>query len=102
MFAKRKELTRFQKVVLCILVAMAGLFGVLTAAVQGSWQVYFACLLLSLPVAAMTAFPEELFLWNRFWYEPDPKPTELYFTVHRIGCGLLTLALAAGCVMGLA
>lgn len=102
MFAKRKELTRFQKVVLCSLIAMAVLFAVLTKVFNGDWRIYAACLLVSLPVAAMTAFPEELFLWNRFWYEPDPKPTKLYFTMHRIGCSLMTLALLMGAVMGLA
>lgn len=61
---------------------------------RGSWEMYAMTTLLAALAMVMTAFPQELFVWNHRWYVKDPEPTEFYFQVQTfVSCFLTVMAL---------
>lgn len=116
------ERTRFQKIVLLILAAMAVLFGILTGISRarlgacfevdrsdamrfalgpelesrGSWELYFMMLVCTLFAALDVAFPMSVFYLQHCCDVWDPEPTDFYLACQRVGWVILPLLLLGG------
>jgi len=63
---------------------------------RGSWMLYAVMVVISLLLAVEIAFPETLFYLNHFLSVRDPEPSDFFWAMHNISCGVLPIIVLIG------